>query len=64
MGCTNCRHNPTIDSTKSIKDIIKSKYKIEATLLGDGVFGKIFQASVIGQNNQKVAIKGMRQDRI
>lgn len=58
MGCTSCKQDPTVDSTSSIKDMIKSKYKIEATLLGDGIFGKVFLASFKDDSSKKVAIKG------
>lgn len=47
-----------MDSTKNIKDVIKSKYKIEASLLGDGIFGKVFLASFRDDSSKKVAIKG------
>jgi hypothetical protein len=48
-----------VDSTRNIKDVIKSKYKIESSLIGDGVFGKVFLASFREDSTKKVAIKGM-----
>ena len=58
MGWTSCKQDLTISSTKNIKEVIKSKYKIESTLFGDGVFGKVFLASIKGAPEKKVAIKG------
>lgn len=58
MGCSSWKQDDTIDSTRSIKDLIKSKYKIEDTLTGDGVFGKVFLAHIKDEPDKKVAIKG------
>lgn len=59
MGCSSCKLDSTIDSTKNAKDVIKKKYKIEGTLIGDGVFGKVFLASKREGGEAKFAIKAI-----
>ena len=57
MGCVSCRTQEVISSTKDAREIIKQKYQIERTLLGDGVFGKVFLARE-REGDAKVVIKG------
>ncbi|CAI2365374.1 unnamed protein product [Moneuplotes crassus] len=59
MGCTSCKQNQTIESTRYVKDVIKSKYKIERIISGDGLLGKVFIASIKDEPEQKVAIKAI-----
>lgn len=43
--------------SEGVKTKIKTKYNIEATLIGEGSYSKIFLASLKSDPNQKVAIK-------